>query len=130
MSSKTTSIKRSKAIQKRLEFDQADVTILEKPEEQPETVENDPVRLAKELSYLLTQPPPSQNDSETFTKEVGLFTSGGCKTKTKALHDLLRFLLTIPPTSVEAKRTFSASRLFLTKLRCRLPDTSLDMLVF
>ena len=126
MSSKTTSIKLSKAIHKRLEFDQANVTIREKPEQQPETVENDPVPLAKELAYLLTQPPPTQNDSETFTKEVGLFTSGGCKTKTKALHDLSRSLLTIPPTSVEAERTFSASGLFLTKLRCRLPDTSLD----
>ena len=122
MSSKTTSIKLFKAIHKRLEFDQADVMIQEKLEEQPETVENDAVPLAKELAYLLTQPPPTQNDSETFTKEVGLFA--------KALHDLSRSLLTIPLTSVEAERTFSASGLFLTKLRCRLPDTSLDMLVF
>ena len=73
MSSKTTSIKLSKAIHKRLEFNQADVTIRE---EQPKTVEHDPVPLAKELAYLLTLPPPTQNDSKTFTKEVGLFTSG------------------------------------------------------
>ena len=33
--------------------------------------------------------------------------------------------LTIPPTSVESEKTFSASGLFLTKLRCRLSDTSL-----
>ena len=45
MSSKTTSIKLSKAIHKRLE-------------EQPETIEHDPVPLAKELAYLLTLPPP------------------------------------------------------------------------
>ena len=127
MSSKKTSIKLSKAIHKRLEFNQADVTIRE---EQPETVEHDPVPLAKELAYLLTLPPPTQNDSKTFTKEVGLFTSGGGKTKTKALHDLSRSLLTTPPTSVEAERTFSASGVFFTKLRYRLPDTPLDMLVF
>ena len=45
MSCKTTSIKLSKANHKRLE-------------EQPETVEHDPVPLAKELAYLLTLPPP------------------------------------------------------------------------
>ena len=62
------------------------MTIRKEPEEQPETVENDPdgpdrtiVSLAKELAYLLTQPPPTQIDLETFTKEVGLFTSGGVK---------------------------------------------------
>jgi hypothetical protein len=72
-------LKLSKASHKRLAFDQADVTIREEPEleEEPETVQNDPVHLAKELAYLLlTQPPASQNDSDTFTKEVGLFTSG------------------------------------------------------
>ena len=76
MLSKTTSIELSKAIHKRFEFDQADLKIREDPEEQPETVRNDPVPLAKELVYLLT------------------------------------------------------SGLFITQLRCRLPDTSLDMLVF
>lgn len=119
----------SKASHKRLAFDQADVTIREEPEEEPETVQNAPVPL--ELAYLLTQPPAPQNDSDTFTKEVGLFTSGRGKTKTKALEDLSRSLLTIPPTSVEGERTLnSTSGLFLTKLRCRLSDSSLDMLVF
>ena len=36
----------------------------------------------------------------------------------------------IPPTSVEAERVFSASGLILTKIRSRLNDSSIDMLVF
>ena len=90
------------------------------------------IPLAKELSSLLTQSNRSQQDglSDTFTKEISLFMTGGAEKKTQALKELSRSLLTVPPTSVEAERTFSASGLFLTKLRCRLSDASLDMLIF
>ena len=38
---------------------------------------------------------------------------------------LFNALLSIPPTSVEAERAFSAGGLFVTKLRSRLSDKSL-----
>ena len=46
------------------------------------------------------------------------------------LEQLLKALLTIPPTSVEAERAFSAARLFATKLRSRLSDRSVSALSF
>ena len=44
------------------------------------------------------------------------------------IRELASCISTTPATSVEAKRTLTASGLFLTKLRCRLSDKSLDML--
>ena len=41
-----------------------------------------------------------------------------------------RYLLTVPPTSVEAERTFSTARLMCTKVRSRLDDSSVDTLCF
>ena len=94
--------------------------------------EDSSIPLAKEPSSLLTRSNRSQQDelSDTFTKEISLFMTGGAVKKTQALKELSRSLLTVPPTSVKAERTFSASGLFLTKLRCRLSDASLDMLIF
>ena len=43
------------------------------------------------------------------------------------LHDALQ---TVPPTSVEAERVFSAGGLFLTKLRSSMSDNTLDKLIF
>ena len=52
--------------------------------------------------------------------------------KTAAISQLHMSLLTIPPTSVETERVFSAGGLFLTKLRSasNLSDMSLDKLMF
>ena len=53
---------------------------------------------------------------------------------TGVLHSNLKkifyALKAIPPTSVEAERAFSAAGLFLTKLRSKLDDGSIDMLCF
>ena len=65
---------------------------------------------------------------DTRYKEVNLFVSGG--EKTSALLDIHSCLKTIPPTSVEAERVFSVTGLFLTKLRTRLSDVTLDKLIF
>ena len=59
---------------------------------------------------------------------MNLFVSGG--EKTAALLDIHSCLKTIPPTSVEAERVFSVTGLFLTKLRSRLSDVTLDKLIF
>ena len=76
-----------------------------------------PILLAKELSTLLTKsltrPHP---ETDTWTKEIALFMTTAGKKKTSALSELSNCILNIPPTSVEAERTFSASGLFLTKL--------------
>ena len=145
MVSKPTIVKMSKALHRRLRFDRAETDELSStaneqsnPSDSSEgadtrsNTEDSSIPLAKELSSLLTQSNRSQQDglSDTFTKEISLFMTGGAEKKTQALKELSRSLLTVPPTSVEAERTFSASGLFLTKLRCRLSDASLDMLIF
>ena len=145
MVSKPTIVKMSKALHRRLRFDRAETDELpstanerSNPSDSSEgadtrsNTEDSSIPLAKELSSLLTQSNRSQQDglSDTFTKEISLFMPGGAEKKTQALKELSRSLLTVPPTLVKAERTFSASGLFLTKLRCRLSDASLDMLIF
>ena len=46
------------------------------------------------------------------------------------LENILLALKSIPPTSVEAERAFSAAGLFMTKLRTRMDDQCIDMLCF
>ena len=69
------------------------------------------------------------NQIDTFTKEVNLFCAGRLQ-KTQTINELHQALLTIPPTSVEAERVYYTSGLFLTKLRSKLSDHTIDMLVF
>ena len=72
---------------------------------------------------------PSQNaEKDTFSKEIAFFIAG--KEKTTALKHVYDALLVIPPTSVEAERVFSAGGLYLTKLRSRMSDETLDKLIF
>ena len=58
---------------------------------------------------------------------MALFEANGNKSKYLNLVD--RALRTIPPTSVEAERAFSAAGLFVTKLRARLSEKSIDSLM-
>ena len=46
------------------------------------------------------------------------------------MKQLFKALLTIPPTSVEPERVFSAAGLFARKLRSRLSDKSVSALSF
>ena len=46
------------------------------------------------------------------------------------LEKLYRALVTLPPTSVEAERVFSAAGLFITKIRTKLSDATVDSLCF
>jgi hypothetical protein len=57
-------------------------------------------------------------------KEMAVFELTG--TRLSSLEKIYQALLTIPPTTVEAERAFSAAGLFITKLRTRLDDKSVD----
>jgi hypothetical protein len=58
--------------------------------------------------------------------EVATFESTGVKGR--GLQLVYDYLLSIPPASVEAERSFSAAGLLCTKIRSRLGDKSLDAL--
>ena len=86
--------------------------------------------MAKQLSDFLKQQSSGKSSEvqDTFAREIGLFIAG--KKQTSELQLLHKALQVIPPTSVEAERVFSAGGLFLTKLRSRMSDTTLDKLMF
>ena len=49
--------------------------------------------------------------------------------RSEILENLYKAMCTIPPTSVEAERAFSAVGLFVTKLRSSLADNTIDALL-
>ena len=63
----------------------------------------------------------------SLNKEMALLEATGYKSKYLNLVD--QALRTIPPTSVEAERAFSAAGIFITKLRARLSEKSMDSLM-
>ena len=69
-----------------------------------------------------------EDDLHFLAKKFSLFEATGSKSSNLQL--LEQSLYTIPPTSVEAERAFSAAGLFNSKLRPSLSDSSLDALVF
>lgn len=70
--------------------------------------------------------PVKENKGQHLAKEFDVFESTGQRTTNITL--LLDALKTVPPTSVESERAFSAAGLFVTKLRTRLSDRSVDRL--
>ena len=60
---------------------------------------------------------------EILKQEMNVFEA--TKKRPIKLELLFNVLLSIPPTSVEAERAFSAAGLLVTKLRSRLSDESL-----
>jgi len=60
--------------------------------------------------------------------EMAIFSSSG--RRGRCLEQAYNYLLSIPPTSVEAERAFSATGVLCTKLRSRLDDRTLDTLCF
>ena len=60
--------------------------------------------------------------------EMAVFESTG--KRPNSLEALYQALITVPPTSVEAERCFSAAGLFVTKLRTSLNDETIDKLCF
>lgn len=93
-------------------------------------------RLQTAMNQSANAPAPIASDSLASDKklmnaiksEMALFESTG--KRGSFLQAAYSNLLSIPPTSVEAERAFSAAGLFLTKLRSRLGDQSIDTLCF
>ena len=68
------------------------------------------------------------NSLTYFSKECEMFENTGEKTlRLRLLHENLK---TVPPTSIESERAFSSFGLYVTKLRSRLGDRSIDSLCF
>ena len=66
---------------------------------------------------------------ETSIKaEMAVYESSG--KRGRCLDQVYNYLLSIPPTSVEAERAFSSAGGLCTKLRSRLSDETMDTLCF
>lgn len=63
-----------------------------------------------------------------FGKDLEVFEA--TSERTPNITNLLNLLKSIPPTSVESKRVFSAAGLFVTKMRTRLSDRRVDCLCY
>ena len=72
--------------------------------------------------------PIQTNVTRNLSIDLDLFRKTG--TLSKNLNLVLEALNSIPPTSVESERAFSAAGLFITKIRSRLGDDTLDSLCF
>ena len=66
----------------------------------------------------------ADTNSKSILKEMALFEL--TKSRTSNLELLYKALIGIPVTSIEAERSFSASELFVTKLRSSLKYDTLD----
>ena len=93
-------------------------------------------KLQEAISSVITKPNWQKSANikrrlttlEVIKNEMVLYEQGGLRGL--YLEQCYKYLLTIPPTSVEAERAFSSAVAFATKVRSRLSDASLDTLVF
>ena len=70
----------------------------------------------------------SQEMTKVIRQEMTLFGNGG--TRGRYLQLVYEYLMSVPPTSVEAERAFSAAGVICSRLRTRLGDATLDTLCF
>lgn len=84
------------------------------------------------IKSSLTQPLPNcMNDKSMLAaikSEMAVFECSGVRGR--ILQLVYAYLQSIPPTSVEAERAFSAAGILCTKIRSRLSDATLDTLCF
>ena len=132
--SRSELIKTAKDLHVKLFWEEATVDT-ENPEPAPQTDEPQSKKSRSEelKDYLGAKPKASGNTLSSpneiqsqIKREFSSFDATG--TLPPTLAQIFRTLKAIPPTSVEAERSFSAAGLFLTKLRSRLNDESLDTL--
>lgn len=107
----------------------------EENESEPITIEKEPLTLKEKFQQQIEKSQEIKleiqklNDlMSIFKKEMALFESIG-----KRGHHLelaYQYLLTIPPTSVEPERVFSAAGCIGSKIRSRLGDATIDALLF
>ena len=69
-----------------------------------------------------------ENKTKHIGKEFNVFEATG--ERTLHLNMLFQALMSLPPTSIESERAFSAAGLFVTKLRSSLSDKSINCLCF
>ena len=70
----------------------------------------------------------SNNLLYCLKREMAVFESNGVRPS--SLERIYKAMLTLPPSSIEAERSFSAAGLFVTKLRTSLNDDTIDKLCF
>lgn len=70
---------------------------------------------------------PHQQKCSIITKEMIIFEKGG--QRGKYLEQAYKSLLTIPPSSIEAERSFSAAGIICSKLRSQLGDSTLSTIL-
>ena len=101
-------------------------------EEESQTTVSLQVQLQQEIDACMKIPDAEEktgNDlQKIIAKEFALFEA--TKVRPKNLQCLYLALGTIPPTSVEAERAFSVCGTFVTKVRNRLSDKSINALCF
>ena len=106
------------------------------PPEDKEPTLQEQLEMAMKASVVLTT---SQEDKEStggnaadkqltaaVKAEMALFETNG--ERGRCLQMAYDYLMSVPPTSVEAERAFSAAGTLCTKLRSRLNDRTLDSL--
>ena len=76
--------------------------------------------------HHLSNSPADDNGKVAIKREMAFHQSTG--QRGKLLESLYKALMTIPPTTIDAERAFSASGLFMTRLRSRLCDDTLSKL--
>ena len=82
----------------------------------------------QQLKTIVDNPPRVSQRQTVIKQEMKLLEA--TEKRSGKLEQLFKALLSIPPTSVEAERAFSAAGLFTTKLRSRLSDKSVNALWF
>ena len=101
-------------------------------EEETQSRVHHPMTLAEKLEAAIqtqsTSTVASANISKHLEKELRVFEATG--ERTTNITNLLNSLKSIPPTSVESERDFPAAGLFISKIRSRLSDKSVDFLCF
>lgn len=82
------------------------------------------------IQRTLNKKPEHQKSSvkSIISKEMIMFEKGG--ERGKYLERAYKCLLTIPPSSIEAERSFSSAGVICSKLRSRLDDKTLSTILF